>query len=76
MASIPALASDEQKSAAFKWLSFFTNGENTAFWSIYTGYIAVRQSALNDPTFKTYSEQNPQSKEAKEIAQRELDKLK
>ncbi|WP_372661551.1 ABC transporter substrate-binding protein [Cohnella sp.] len=62
MAGIPALASEEQKSAAFKWLSYFTSSENTAFWSMNTGYIAVRQSALEDPAFKTYSEQNPQSK--------------
>lgn len=27
-----------------------------------TGYIAVRQSALDDPDFVAYSEQNPQSK--------------
>ncbi|QYR20970.1 ABC transporter substrate-binding protein [Paenibacillus sp. sptzw28] len=62
MAGIPAKASDEEKQAAFKWLSFFNNSKNTAFWSMKTGYIAVRQSALKDPAFITYSEQNPQSK--------------
>jgi multiple sugar transport system substrate-binding protein len=62
LASIPAKASDEQKRAAFKWFSFFTNSENTAFWSMNTGYIAVRQSAIEDPTFKAFSEKNPQSK--------------
>ncbi|TVX96455.1 ABC transporter substrate-binding protein [Cohnella terricola] len=62
LASIPEKASDEQKKAAFKWFSFFSNTENTAFWSMNTGYIAVRQSAIEDPAFKAFSETNPQSK--------------
>ncbi|MNW49221.1 sn-glycerol-3-phosphate-binding periplasmic protein UgpB precursor [compost metagenome] len=61
MAGIPAAASPEQQQAAMKWYSFFMNPENTAFWSMNTGYIAVRQSALNDPEFVAYSEQNPQA---------------
>jgi multiple sugar transport system substrate-binding protein len=62
MAGIPAGSNEEQKQAAFKWLTFFTHAENTAAWSMKTGYIAVRQSALDDPAFKTFSEKNPQSK--------------
>jgi multiple sugar transport system substrate-binding protein len=62
MAGIPAKASKEQQAAAFKWLTYFSNTENTAFWSMNTGYIAVRQSALDDPAFKAYSEANPQSR--------------
>ncbi|MBW7461194.1 ABC transporter substrate-binding protein, partial [Paenibacillus sepulcri] len=62
MAGIPAKASPEEQQAAFKWFAFFNNAKNTAFWSMNTGYIAVRQSALNDPDFVAYSEQNPQSK--------------
>ncbi|CAM4497675.1 ABC transporter substrate-binding protein [Paenibacillus typhae] len=61
-AGIPAKASDEEKQAALKWLAYFTNSENTAFWSINTGYIAVRQSALEDPAFLSFSETNPQIK--------------
>ncbi|MCC3374374.1 extracellular solute-binding protein [Cohnella sp. REN36] len=119
-AGIPAKASPEQQQAAFKWFSFFMSPENTAFWSMNTGYIAVRQSALDDPAFVAYTESHPQSaiplkqashasqpfqdptggkindalkiaadkvqignvpaakalKEAKETAQRELDKMK
>lgn len=60
-AGIPAKASPEQQEAAFKWFSFFMSPENTAFWSMNTGYIAVRESALEDPTFVAYSEENPQS---------------
>lgn len=61
MAGIPAAASPEQQQAAMKWYSFFMSPENTAFWSMNTGYIAVRQSALDDPEFVAYSEQNPQA---------------
>nr|WP_245600180.1 ABC transporter substrate-binding protein [Paenibacillus harenae] len=61
MAGIPAKASPEQQQAALKWLSFFMNAENTAFWSMNTGYIAVRESALDHPDFVAFSEANPQS---------------
>lgn len=62
MAGIPAKAGDAEQQAAMKWLAYFTNSENTAFWSINTGYISVRQSALEDPAFVTFSETNPQIK--------------
>ncbi|AIQ32306.1 ABC transporter substrate-binding protein [Paenibacillus sp. FSL P4-0081] len=62
MAGIPAKAVDAEQQAAMKWLAYFTNSENTAFWSINTGYISVRQSALEDPAFVTFSETNPQIK--------------
>ncbi len=62
MAGIPALASPEQQKAAIKWLAFFTSPENSAFWSMNTGYIAVRKSSLDDPAFKAFSEKNPQIK--------------
>ena len=61
MAGIPAKASPEQQQAAFKWFTYFMKAENTAFWSINSGYIAVRQSALDDPAFVEYSKKNPQS---------------
>ncbi len=60
MAGIPAKASPEQQQAAFKWLTYFSKASNTAQWSINTGYIAVRQSALQDPQFKAFSQKNPQ----------------
>ncbi|MHA7965388.1 ABC transporter substrate-binding protein [Paenibacillus sp. CAU 1782] len=61
MAGIPAKATPEQQQAAFKWFSFFMSPENTAFWSMNTGYIAVRQSAQDDPAFVEFSKANPQS---------------
>lgn len=60
MAGIPAKASPEQQQAAFKWFTFFVNAKNTASWSMNTGYISVRQSALKDPNFVAFSEKNPQ----------------
>ncbi|WP_408893266.1 ABC transporter substrate-binding protein [Paenibacillus taichungensis] len=62
MAGIPAEASPEQQQAAYKWLTYFSETANTAAWSMNTGYIAVRQSAQEDPAFKTFSEENPQIK--------------
>lgn len=62
MAGIPAVASPEQQQAAYKWLTYFSETANTAAWSMNTGYIAVRQSAQEDPAFKTFSEENPQIK--------------
>ncbi len=58
--AVPALASDEQKEAAFKWLTFFSNSKNTAQWSMDSGYIAVRKSAQDEPSFKEFAEKNPQ----------------
>ncbi|OKP89588.1 ABC transporter substrate-binding protein [Paenibacillus helianthi] len=62
MVGIPAKAGDAERQAAMKWLSYFTNSENTAFWSINTGYISVRQSALKDPAFISFSKTHPQIK--------------
>lgn len=60
MGAIPALASEEQKEAAFKWLTFFTKAEKTAEWSINTGYIPVRKSAQEVAAYKEFAENNPQ----------------
>jgi len=62
MAGIPAEASPEQQQAAYQWLTYFSETANTAAWSMNTGYIAVRQSAQEDPDFKAFSEENPQIK--------------
>ncbi|MGG1637323.1 extracellular solute-binding protein [Paenibacillus sp. NRS-1760] len=62
MAGIPAGVSEEQKEAAYKWLTFFSETKNTASWSIGTGYIAVRSSALEDEEYKAFSQKNPQIK--------------
>jgi ABC-type sugar transport system, periplasmic component len=60
--AIPAAAKEEQKQAAFAWMTFFTNAANTGKWSMSTGYIPVRLSAQDDPDYKAYLEKNPQAK--------------
>ncbi|MUG68290.1 ABC transporter substrate-binding protein [Paenibacillus sp. 7541] len=60
LAGIPAAASPEQKAAAYEWFKFFMKPENTASWSMNTGYIAVRESAQNDPAFADFAKENPQ----------------
>ncbi|NDL55918.1 ABC transporter substrate-binding protein [Phytoactinopolyspora mesophila] len=57
--AILADASDEEKAAAWEWLKFFTLTENTAEYSIKTGYIPVRESAAEDPDFQAHAEENP-----------------
>ncbi|WP_433945752.1 ABC transporter substrate-binding protein [Paenibacillus sp. SN-8-1] len=63
LAGIPAAASPEQQAAAMKWFTFFTSTSTTADWSMNTGYIAVRKSAMEEPAFKAFAEKNPQSKQ-------------
>lgn len=53
-------ASAEAKQGAFEFLNYLTNTEHTANWSLKTGYIAVRLSAQEDPTFAAYAAENPQ----------------
>ncbi|MFJ5625035.1 extracellular solute-binding protein [Peribacillus loiseleuriae] len=52
-------ATDEEKLAAWEYLKFMTSKEQTVFWAKETGYIPVRTSALEDPTWKQYIEENP-----------------
>ena len=53
-------APEGAKQGAFEFVNYMTNSKNTARWSMATGYIAVRNSAQEDPTFKAYAEENPQ----------------
>lgn len=58
--AIPSKAEAKQKAAAFEFIKFFEKSENTADWSMNTGYIAVRSSAKEDPKFKAFAKKNPQ----------------
>ncbi|MEW8969791.1 MAG: ABC transporter substrate-binding protein [Mesobacillus sp.] len=60
VASIPAMATEAEQEAAFKWLKFFSSAEKTAEWSINTGYIPVRKSAKEVAAYKEFAETNPQ----------------
>ena len=54
-----ASASDEEKLAAWEYMKFMTSKDQTVFWAKETGYLPVRTSALEDPAWKQYTEENP-----------------
>ncbi len=62
LSSAPA----EKHSAAFEYIAFASNPENTTFWSQNTGYMPVRKSALASPEMQAYFEEFPQFKTATE----------
>lgn len=45
-------ATAEQKTAAYLYLSFLTSTENQIEWAIKTGYVPVRQSAIDSDEYK------------------------
>lgn len=60
MVAVPAIVSEEEQEAGYKWIKFFTNAENAAEWSMNSGYIAARTTAQDIPAFKEFAETNPQ----------------
>lgn len=44
-------ATDAEKEATYKYLTFLTNTENQIYWGIQTGYIPVRTSALESDEY-------------------------
>ncbi|WP_116474602.1 extracellular solute-binding protein [Zobellella maritima] len=53
---------DEQAAqGAFEFMKFYTNAENTARWSMYTGYIPVRASVEQVAEYQAYTQENPQA---------------
>jgi len=62
--AIPARLSPERKLNALKLIAFLTNPANTAYFSRHTGYLAVRKSAVNDPTEQKYLADNPHARVA------------
>jgi multiple sugar transport system substrate-binding protein len=52
-------ASDEQKLAAWLYIKFLINTENTAYWAMQTGYLPVRTSASNSDVYKQFVKDHP-----------------
>ena len=52
-------APDEKKKAAWTFLKWMTEKDQTITWSRNTGYMPVRKSALEDPELKAFYEKNP-----------------
>jgi multiple sugar transport system substrate-binding protein len=58
-AVIPKDAPPEQQEAAFKFLAYFTQPDMTAEWSVRTGYMPVRLSAMESPVLMKAAEERP-----------------
>lgn len=57
---IPQSVSQDQKEAAFAWIKYLTSSEVTARWSIKTGYLPVRKSAMQTESFQRFANHSPQ----------------
>lgn len=52
-------ASEEEQEAFVAYLEFLLEPENTAKWAMDTGYLPIRESALEDPDYVAFLEENP-----------------
>jgi sn-glycerol 3-phosphate transport system substrate-binding protein len=59
--AITSASPKEKQQAAMKFLAFAT-GTDTVFWSQNTGYMPVRNAALQSPEMKTFFESHPNFK--------------
>ncbi len=50
---------DEQKLAAWEYIKFLINKDNTAYWAMKTGYLPVRTSANDSPEYKDFVAKKP-----------------
>jgi len=57
---IPLDVPQVQKEAAFSWIKYMTSSEITAQWSIKTGYLPVRNSAMATDIYRLFAKENPQ----------------
>lgn len=57
---------DEVQQAAWEFIDFCTNTENTATWSQATGYLPVRLSARDSDEMQAYFDENPNARTAVE----------
>ncbi len=49
------------EAAAWKFIKWMTKPENTARWSLGSGYIPVKKAAFNIPEYKEYTDKWPQA---------------
>ena len=56
----------EEREASIKLIKFMTSAENSAKWSIGTGYIGISQASYNTPELKKYVEEFPPAKVARD----------
>jgi sn-glycerol 3-phosphate transport system substrate-binding protein len=65
-AGLAILAASEKQEAAFKFVAFTSTPENTAWWSLQTGYMPVRKSARENAELVAFWDANPQARVAVE----------
>lgn len=58
---MPKGTSDKAALGAFAFMKYYTNAENTASWSMQTGYIPVRMSVKQVKAYDDYVKANPQA---------------
>jgi multiple sugar transport system substrate-binding protein len=56
-----ASASDAEKEAAWKFMKFLVDPKVTTYWSMKTGYLPVRKSALETAEWKTFTKLDPKA---------------
>jgi len=49
----------EQQQGAWEFVKYFTEAEQTAYWAVETGYIPVRDSAVDTEVYKNKLKENP-----------------
>lgn len=52
---------DEVKKAAFEFIKFLINKENTTYWAVNTGYLPVRYTALDTEEWKAFVDGSPRN---------------
>ncbi|OBK21088.1 ABC transporter substrate-binding protein [Mycobacterium asiaticum] len=62
--AIPVKLSDERKLNALKFIAYLTSPQSTVYFSQRTGYLAVRKSAVDDPSEQQYLTENPNARVA------------
>jgi len=64
--AIPAKSPATKQKAAWKFLKWLTDTQQTAAWAKATGYMPLRLSAMNDPALQSYFQERPNFKVAVE----------
>jgi sn-glycerol 3-phosphate transport system substrate-binding protein len=63
-ANLVMLAKSQKKAAAWKFIKWMTDKQQTIEFSQQTGYMPIRKSAVNSPEMQKFFAQNPQFKVA------------
>lgn len=57
--AIPKGISEEEKDAAYEWISYFSSSEVNADWSKTIGYVPVRESTTEEEVYAEFVAENP-----------------